>query len=392
MKLNIGDNIRKYRKQKDMTQEQLADRLGVSYQSVSRWENGATYPDLELLPSIAEMFGITMDELMGMPDVNKEKQAEQVFDELRRECMKWDHYDSEHIVELIRDIRRNHVGSKHAWRPWCEGNDRAFRDPKILPEVRLLAEACLERDPMSVHVIQTMAFIEDEEHLEKFLNKHTYMFDCSERRLLFTRYYRLRDSEKFEPERRYQFNSAIDMLLDDKYLIGWDESPEKRAAANEFALSLLGLLRGDASDTEPDMWVWNRIELGLERAGVLASEGKTDDALSVLRVCVTLLEETMKITDKVTLPITCRWLDGMEWTAEEDWYAPHNDPDEPLERTIFIATCMNRMTMCNVICPSHCYNTLCGSSFDSLRENPEFASLSGRVKALIVTKPPQSEE
>ena len=40
MKLNIGENIRRLRRAADMTQEQLADKLGVSYQSVSRWENG----------------------------------------------------------------------------------------------------------------------------------------------------------------------------------------------------------------------------------------------------------------------------------------------------------------------------------------------------------------
>ena len=49
MKLMIGENIRAYRKKHDLTQEELAERLGVTYQSVSRWENGATYPDLELL-------------------------------------------------------------------------------------------------------------------------------------------------------------------------------------------------------------------------------------------------------------------------------------------------------------------------------------------------------
>ena len=42
MKLNIGENIRSHRKQADMTQEQLADKLGVSFQSVSRWENSST--------------------------------------------------------------------------------------------------------------------------------------------------------------------------------------------------------------------------------------------------------------------------------------------------------------------------------------------------------------
>ena len=45
MKLNLNENIRACRKKMDMTQEQLADRLGVSFQSVSRWENGSGCPD-----------------------------------------------------------------------------------------------------------------------------------------------------------------------------------------------------------------------------------------------------------------------------------------------------------------------------------------------------------
>lgn len=63
MKLTIGENIRNYRRKQDLTQEELAERLGVSYQSVSRWENGATYPDIELLPAISKLLGITVDKL-----------------------------------------------------------------------------------------------------------------------------------------------------------------------------------------------------------------------------------------------------------------------------------------------------------------------------------------
>ena len=54
MKLTIGENIRHFRKKNDLTQEALAECLGVTYQSISRWENGTTYPDLELIPAIAE--------------------------------------------------------------------------------------------------------------------------------------------------------------------------------------------------------------------------------------------------------------------------------------------------------------------------------------------------
>ena len=188
MKLAIGENIRNFRKKNDLTQEALADRLGVSYQSISRWENGTTYPDLELIPAIAEVLSVTVDELLGMPQIEKEKRAVKAFDELRRECIKTD-YDADKIVDLLRDIRRNYLDSKFAWRPWCQGNDRAFRDPKILPEVRLLAEAHLERHPMHPHTIETMAYVEDEDHLEDFLSKYTTSFDCSERALLFDRYW-----------------------------------------------------------------------------------------------------------------------------------------------------------------------------------------------------------
>ncbi len=73
MKLNIGENIRKLRKDRDITQEEFAEMFGVSCQSVSRWENGLCYPDIELIPDIAGFFGISADKLMGT-DENAEKE------------------------------------------------------------------------------------------------------------------------------------------------------------------------------------------------------------------------------------------------------------------------------------------------------------------------------
>lgn len=76
MNLNIGKKIKCLRHEKGITQEEFAVVLGVSYQSVSRWENDICYPDIELLPDIAEFFGITVDSLMGVnEDVRKEKFA-----------------------------------------------------------------------------------------------------------------------------------------------------------------------------------------------------------------------------------------------------------------------------------------------------------------------------
>lgn len=74
MKLNIGEIIKKLRKEKEITQEEFAELIGVSSQSVSRWENNLCYPDIELIPVIADFFGVSTDMLMGM-DETKEKQA-----------------------------------------------------------------------------------------------------------------------------------------------------------------------------------------------------------------------------------------------------------------------------------------------------------------------------
>ncbi len=385
MKLSIGENIRNYRKKNDLTQEALADRLGVTYQSVSRWEKGATYPDLELLPAISEILGISVDELLGMPSIEKEKKAKEAFDELRRECMKKD-YDADHIVEVIRDIRRNYMNSDQAWRPWVQGNDRAFRDPKILPEVRLMADAYLEIHPMDPHVLETMAVIEDEEHLQNFLDKYTTSFDCSERALMFRRYSYRGDVERFEPERRYQLYNAFNYLLCPSYLFNRKADKEQKDAANDFMENLLGVIRSDAKDNGTDMWIDDRLELGVKSAKRMIDTGDCDGAIKKLDDVISLLEEVMAIKDEVVLPTSNRFLDGMIWTAKEDWHAQDNSPDMPEERMIFISTQMNGMSTCYCIYPSNYLDMLKGKSFDPLREREDFSALCERVKALIVTR------
>ena len=64
MNETIGNRIAKFRKEKNMTQEDLANRLGVSSQAVSKWENDASCPDISLLPQLCEILGITADELL----------------------------------------------------------------------------------------------------------------------------------------------------------------------------------------------------------------------------------------------------------------------------------------------------------------------------------------
>ncbi|MCM1090106.1 MAG: helix-turn-helix domain-containing protein [Butyrivibrio sp.] len=63
MELKICENIKRLRKEMDISQEMLAERCGVSAQAVSKWETGLSMPDVSILPSIVDYFHVTMDEM-----------------------------------------------------------------------------------------------------------------------------------------------------------------------------------------------------------------------------------------------------------------------------------------------------------------------------------------
>lgn len=65
MQNNFSDVFKKLRKQRELTQEQIAEMLGVSSQAVSKWETNTSYPDISLLPIIADYFGVSVDYLLG---------------------------------------------------------------------------------------------------------------------------------------------------------------------------------------------------------------------------------------------------------------------------------------------------------------------------------------
>lgn len=68
MSLDIGRNIKKLRKESGMSQAGLAGRLGVTNQAVSKWESGQSLPDITMVPALADVFGVTMDSLLGSPN------------------------------------------------------------------------------------------------------------------------------------------------------------------------------------------------------------------------------------------------------------------------------------------------------------------------------------
>ena len=86
--MTFAQTFKKYRKSMGYTQEEIADKLLVTPQAVSKWETGAGNPDISLLVPIAELFGITTDVLLGNAKKTKEELLQNSEDEYVETKMK----------------------------------------------------------------------------------------------------------------------------------------------------------------------------------------------------------------------------------------------------------------------------------------------------------------
>ena len=84
MKLSLPANISKLRKEHSMTQEQLAEALGVTFASVSKWERGVATPELNLIAEMADLFEVSIDALIGYEFRNNDR--ENVIARLKQYC------------------------------------------------------------------------------------------------------------------------------------------------------------------------------------------------------------------------------------------------------------------------------------------------------------------
>ena len=78
--MEIGNKIKQLRNKSGLTQEQLATKLGISPQSVSKWETGTTMPDITLLPTLAGELGVTIDDLFDLTVEQKLHRIERRMD------------------------------------------------------------------------------------------------------------------------------------------------------------------------------------------------------------------------------------------------------------------------------------------------------------------------
>lgn len=174
MSLNFSENFKQLRKEKGDTQEKIAEVLGVTGQTVSRWELSICYPDLELLPSIANYFGVTVDTLLSNDNNSKEKDREIFYEKI----YSFDFKNSTESIDFARGYCRKYPDDdQYAYELVCcinlyaAGNEE--RTARYMPILLKTAEKLLETRYRS-GVIQMMTALCSGEELNKWLDMAPY--------------------------------------------------------------------------------------------------------------------------------------------------------------------------------------------------------------------------
>lgn len=103
MNINFGSNLKKFRNDRKLTQENLAEFLGVSFQTISKWERGEVYPDIATLPDVAKFFGVSTDALLGVDATETEEKIKEIIEQLDGIKSEGDPKKSELIQKAISE-------------------------------------------------------------------------------------------------------------------------------------------------------------------------------------------------------------------------------------------------------------------------------------------------
>lgn len=331
MNLKLGENIRNLRLQHKLTQEQLADRLGVSYQAISRWENGVTYPDIEFLPAIAKHFSVTTDYLLGQDDIDRQKRVRKQIQSIS----KTEEGNKDTIIDIIRACRREQDNGEYFADICCHLRYCPdWRNPEVLDELRKSKDLFFETCTDTAHRGRALEFyscLEDNNQITAFLDRFAY--DPAHRDYLLKERYLFRDElDKFDSARQRCFLRQLANLLDGDISLWRDSSKPVNVEGSLFETHCkLNLLHDlcEESPTEqrpitcgnfPDVFAIQRIRLGMVYITAYAAQNEYEKVYAILEDIVMLTEAIMVLPDGTNIGCNSPALSSLRLSIEHTYH------------------------------------------------------------------------
>ena len=331
MNLKLGENIRTLRLQHKLTQEQLADRLGVSYQSISRWENGVTYPDIEFLPAIAKHFSVTTDYLLGQDNVEKRRRIRKQIQSIS----KMGEGDKDAIIDIIRTCRREQDNGEYFVDICCHLRYcPIWKDQEILEELRKSKDLFFETYTDTKNrgcALEFYSCLEEENQITTLLDH--YASGPAHRDYLLKERYLFRDElEKFDSARQRCFLRQLANLIDGDISLWRDSSKPVNVEDSLFEIRCkLTLLHDVCAETptekhpitcgnSPDVFALQRIWLGMVYITAYAAQNEYKKALAVLEDIVELTETIMALPNGIKIGCKSPALNTLQLSIEHAYH------------------------------------------------------------------------
>ena len=274
MELNFGGKIKQLRRSRDLTQEALADALGISAQSISKWECAYGYPDITQLPAIANFFGVTIDELLNN-DADGKKQAYEYFEEHFGD---FDEASEEKIAFVLDYCRRYPEELNYTYILCCNLSYHIAQicpqnREKYYPLLRQTAEKLLDNVHYREETAASMIIACPVEELDEWLGYAAYSARKTRRDCLMERYSCLGDNALYHLNLSLYHLESLAMLLSKPYPDS--KGPIEKAV---YTKTILDMIASFGSDGQvPDGWLAFYGHRQFVYAACLFGMGKMDE-------------------------------------------------------------------------------------------------------------------
>ena len=224
MELKISENLKKLRKQRGNTQDDLAAHLGISVQAVSKWERGEGFPDIAFLPYIAAYYEVTVDDILGCTFIRKQEDIE-AFKKKSQELI--NKGKRQERLKLCREMQKKYPHDEDVLRDLMS-DLWAIDYAKNSEEVISIANKLLKSDSLDIRysAIQILAFINAQLGNDEKAIEYAKMVPCNKDLLSSV----LKGKALVEHCRWYFWNVCDDMFRTSYNMI---EKPEAEYTAEE---------------------------------------------------------------------------------------------------------------------------------------------------------------
>lgn len=301
MKLNFAENIRKLRRENGLTQEQLAEKVGVSFQTVSRWETGVVYPDIELLPALAELFETRVDELIGCTKNDKDKILEK----------RWEEY------EKLTDAEEQYAYLKEMKRDFPKEYDIPLSMLKIMfydkihqDELCAVFEdfSALCTDKFYIDEAQNMYISLEEESAAMRFIQNSSISESDASKYLQNRYRYRKERKKQDLYRQFNLIESIQTICHNQIRKCNPISAENALWGNIKSLELINLICEKSGEElitggkdNLDLWWPERVYFGFGIGAARAATGDKEGAYEAIEASIGIIEKIAALPEGAEL-------------------------------------------------------------------------------------------